>query len=300
MAEVCGRDQGCAVVGARDEVGAIAEFQGQRDQGRVVGHCRDRQNVVCLTLERVQVRTRRRQGAQGIVVRAERSDMRRRPPGPVRCIEISTRGDQRGNLFGVPGVRRRVQSGVAGNVIGASEQPARWQRRKSRATRVPIGRNLIVTAHRTPSVASRIGASICPRPAKPSSSALHALLQTQPAPVLRGEVLPERVPAAGLLILRDGDPGEPAVTLSPLRYHYQHRAEVEAVVQSGTGRDAAFDALAAGVGTALAADRTLGGLCDWVEAEAPRPVDLPVDGAATLKAAVIPIVLHYSTSDPLA
>ena len=130
-------------------------------------------------------------------------------------------------------------------------------------------------------------------------AALHALLQTQPAPVLRGEVLPERVPAAGLLILRDGDPGEPAVTLSPLRYHYQHRAEVEAVVQAGTGRDAAFDALAAGVGTALSADRTLGGLCDWVEAEAPRPVDLAVDGAATLKAAVIPVVLHYASADPL-
>ena len=123
-------------------------------------------------------------------------------------------------------------------------------------------------------------------------AALHALLQTQPAPVLRSEVLPERVPSAGLLILRDGDPGEPSVTLSPLRYHYQHRAEVEAVVQAGSGRDAAFDALAAGIGTLLAAARTLGGLCDWVEAEAPRPVDL----AET----VIPIVLHYSTSDPLA
>lgn len=130
--------------------------------------------------------------------------------------------------------------------------------------------------------------------------ALHALLQTQSAPVLRGEVLPERVPAAGLLILRDGDPGEPAVTLSPLRYHYQHRAEVEAIVQAGAGRDAAFDVLAAGVGTALAADRTLGGRCDWVEAEAPRPTELGIDGAATLKAAVLPIVLHYSTSDPLA
>jgi hypothetical protein len=130
--------------------------------------------------------------------------------------------------------------------------------------------------------------------------ALHALLQTQLAPVLRGEVLPERVPAAGLLILRDGDPGEPAVTLSPIRYHYQHSAEVEAVVQAGTDRDAAFDALATGVGIVLSADRTLGGLCDWVEAEAPRPVDLAIDGAATLKAAVIPIVLHYSTSDPLA
>lgn len=128
-------------------------------------------------------------------------------------------------------------------------------------------------------------------------TALHALLQTQPAPVLRGEVLPERVPAAGLLILRDGDPGEPAVTLSPLRY--QHHAEVEAAVQTGAGRDTAFDALAAGVGTALAADRTLGGLCDWVEAEAPRPVDLAIDGGATIKAAVIPVVLHYSSFDPL-
>ena len=97
---------------------------------------------------------------------------------------------------------------------------------------------------------SRRGFEVCPRPAKPSSQALHTLLQTQSAPVLRGEVLPERVPAAGLLILRDGDPGEPAVTLSPLCYHYQHRAEVEAVVQAGTGRDAALDALAAGVGTA--------------------------------------------------
>jgi hypothetical protein len=60
-------------------------------------------------------------------------------------------------------------------------------------------------------------------------AAQQVLLQSQPAPVLRGEVMPERVPAAGLLILRDDDPGEPAVTLSPLTYHYQHRAEVEAV-----------------------------------------------------------------------
>lgn len=129
-------------------------------------------------------------------------------------------------------------------------------------------------------------------------SALHSLLQTLSATTLRGEVLPERVPAAGLLILRDGDPGEPEVMLSPLTYHYQHRAEIEAVVQ-GADRDAAFDALAASVGTALAADRTLGGLCDWAEAEAPRPIDLAVEGAATLKAAIIPVVLHYASADPL-
>jgi len=130
-------------------------------------------------------------------------------------------------------------------------------------------------------------------------SALHARLSTLPATALRGEVLPERIPAEGLLILRDGEPGGPEVTLSPLAYHYQHRAEIEAVVQ-GADRDAAFDALTASIGTALAADRTLGGLCDWVEAEAPRPVDLAVEGAASLKAAVITVVLYYTTADPLA
>ena len=129
--------------------------------------------------------------------------------------------------------------------------------------------------------------------------ALATVLQGSGNEVLRGEVLPERVPAAGLLILRDGDPGEPEVTLSPLMYHYQHRAEIEAVVQ-GPDRDALFDTLCASIGSALAADRTLGGLCDWVEAEAPSPVDLPVEGAASLKAAVIPVVLHYSTTEPLA
>jgi hypothetical protein len=138
-----------------------------------------------------------------------------------------------------------------------------------------------------------------PTPRETILTALHALLQTLPSTALRGEILPERVPTAGLLILRDGEPGDPEVTLSPLRYHYQHRAEIEAVVQ-GTDRDAAFDTLTASVGAAIAADRTLGGFCDWVEAEAPRPVDLPVEGAAALKAAVITLVLHYSTADPLA
>lgn len=130
-------------------------------------------------------------------------------------------------------------------------------------------------------------------------TALYARLSALPATSLRGEVLPERLPAAGLLILRDGDPGDPEVTLSPLAYHYRHRAEIEAVVQ-GADRDAAFDILCASVGAALAADRTLGGLCDWVEAEAPRPVDLAVEGAAGLKAAAIPVILHYATRDPLA
>ena len=130
--------------------------------------------------------------------------------------------------------------------------------------------------------------------------ALHARLSALPATALRGDVLPERMPVEGLMILRDGEPGAPEVTLSPLRYHYQHRAELEVVVQAGTGRASAFDELIAAIGAALEADRTLGGLCDWVEPEAPASVDLPVEGAAALKAAVIAVVLHYTTTGPLA
>lgn len=131
-------------------------------------------------------------------------------------------------------------------------------------------------------------------------AALLARLQPLAAPTLRDEVMPERIPAAGLIILRDGQPGEPEVTLSPVRYHYQHRAELEVVVQAGTGRASAFDDLIAAIDASLESDRTLGGLCDWVEPEAPASVDLPVEGAAALKAAVITVVLHYTTTGPLA
>lgn len=131
-------------------------------------------------------------------------------------------------------------------------------------------------------------------------AALHARLQSFAALTLRDEVLPERIPTSGLIILRDGQPGEPEVTLSPLRYYFQHRAELEVVVQADTARASAFDTLIAAIGTALEADRTLGGLCDWVEPEAPASVDLPIDGAAALKAAVITVVLHYTTTGPLA
>jgi len=91
------------------------------------------------------------------------------------------------------------------------------------------------------------------------------------------------------------------VLLSPPEYVYQHRAELEVAVNGGTSaaRDAAFDTVVSVIGAAIAADRTLGGLCNWVEAEAPEPVDLAIEGAPGLKAAVIPVILHYGMADPL-
>lgn len=131
--------------------------------------------------------------------------------------------------------------------------------------------------------------------------ALHAALLAIPggATVMRNAVMPERIPDAGLVILRDGRPGTPDVTLSPALYHWQHRAELEVFLR-GSDLDDRFDALTAVIGALLAADRTLGGFCDWIAAEAPEPADLPVEGASTIRAAVLVVTLHYTTADALA
>jgi len=51
------------------------------------------------------------------------------------------------------------------------------------------------------------------------------------------------------------------------------------------------------IGASLATERTVGSLCNRIEAEALRSVDLPVDGAVSVKVAVIPVVAYYSAAD---
>jgi len=129
-----------------------------------------------------------------------------------------------------------------------------------------------------------------------------ALATTLPngAKLLRNAVLPERVPANGIIILRDGSPGTPEALMSPPLYVYEHRAEVDVVVEgTETAREAAFDALKLAIHAAIDADRTLGGLCDYAIGESPAPINLAIEGAEGFKAATIPVVLTYGTPDPL-
>lgn len=121
------------------------------------------------------------------------------------------------------------------------------------------------------------------------------------AKVVRNETLPSRIPPGGWICLRDGDPGPYEFLFCPPTYIYEHVAEVDVLVDLPTvaARDARFDQLKQAIGAATAADRTLGGLCDYVLGEAPAPVELPMDGSETLKAATIGIVLTYGLSDPL-
>lgn len=118
---------------------------------------------------------------------------------------------------------------------------------------------------------------------------------------LRNDPLPTKVPAQGLFILRDGDPGEPEVTLSPPRYHYQHRAEIEALVQHAeqTQRDQALDDLLGTLAQALDGQTSLGGIVDYLHIETPEFLSETIEGAPTIKAAVVPVILEYTTTNPL-
>ena len=121
--------------------------------------------------------------------------------------------------------------------------------------------------------------------------------------VLRQTDKPENIPPGGLIILRDGVPGEPVETyVSPLTYIYDHLVTVELFARGATReeRAAALDALLVALGVVLDADRTLGGLCDDVREQAPEPDDAELEGAETEAFAEVPVVLSYGTSSPLA
>jgi hypothetical protein len=85
-------------------------------------------------------------------------------------------------------------------------------------------------------------------------AAIKASLETIPdAIVERNSALPEKIPAGGLIILRDGDPGEPEQALGGFgSTYYQHAIETEVYLEEGdaAARDAAFDALLQEIGGA--------------------------------------------------
>jgi hypothetical protein len=133
--------------------------------------------------------------------------------------------------------------------------------------------------------------------------ALKALLQALPdVSVERNSVLPENVPAGGLVILRDGDPGGPEQALGGFgNAYYQHAVEIEIYVEEGdaAARDAAFDDLLQQIGAALEADPVLGGLAFGLTYGRPEPSVEAVAGAPAIKAATLTVMIDYETDAPL-
>lgn len=133
--------------------------------------------------------------------------------------------------------------------------------------------------------------------------AIKALLSTAlpNADVRRNLAKPERIPPGGLVVVRDGDPGDPEVMLSPLVYVYSHRIPIElaAYETSSQSPEQVLDEMLGSIGVAVSGDRTLGGLCDFIEAQAPATDDVETAGARAGRWADAAIVAIYGTPDPL-
>lgn len=121
------------------------------------------------------------------------------------------------------------------------------------------------------------------------------------AEVKRNLDKPERIPPGGLVIIRDGDPGEPDVLLSPLAYVYEHRIPIElaAFASAMLTREQVLDQMLVAIGAAVSADRTLGGLCDFLETEPPASDDLETAGALSGRWAEAAVLATYATPNPL-
>jgi hypothetical protein len=133
-------------------------------------------------------------------------------------------------------------------------------------------------------------------------SALHGrLVAGLGATVRRNEALPERVPATGLVILRDGEPGEPDVTLNPRTEYYRHRVALELLVTqpAAGGGEALLDTLVGQVATALAPDPSLGGLAENLVLGPPEVATLAIEGAVPILAARVILTVEYLVSDAL-
>ncbi len=119
--------------------------------------------------------------------------------------------------------------------------------------------------------------------------------------VKRNAALPERVSEHAMAILRDGEMGEPEVSLSPLTYHWQHQVAVELFVADAdaAARDARMDGLLVELAVLIEADRTLGGVIEYADIGPPKFDELAPDGSGGIKACLLPVVLHYSSNGPL-
>ena len=130
-------------------------------------------------------------------------------------------------------------------------------------------------------------------------AAVFTALQTVPgATVRRNEALPQAVPAGGLIIMRDGTPGEPDVTLNPRSEYYSHAIDVEAFVPDNDS--GVLDDLLRAIDVALAADESFGGIVEYLAIDDVDVDAFAGDGAAPMLAARINVIVEYQTSGALA
>ncbi|MGI9499866.1 MAG: hypothetical protein ACR2P3_07505 [Geminicoccaceae bacterium] len=121
------------------------------------------------------------------------------------------------------------------------------------------------------------------------------------AQVFRNEARPQDASTAPVVILNDGDPGDPESTLGVRVWSFQHQTEVEIILQSHDNdtRDAEIDDISTAIATAILADTTIGGTVNYAQASAPTVDHEQADaGAEPHVSALIFVELWYDSASP--
>lgn len=122
------------------------------------------------------------------------------------------------------------------------------------------------------------------------------------ARVERNSVLPEKIPNDGLIVIYDGDPGDPDLVLGGFgSAYYQHAIEIVVYVEEGNPaqRDQKFDAMLLEIGQALESNPDLDGLVAGLTYSRPEVSIEPVIGGPAIKTGTIILVADYEADTPL-
>jgi hypothetical protein len=127
-------------------------------------------------------------------------------------------------------------------------------------------------------------------------------IETDSVKVLRNPDKSIRVPDGGaVIILRDGESGEPEVMLSPLTYIYEHQASLEVMINNAFAarQEISLDDLLMIIGNLIQNNRGMNGLAEWSEPSAPDFQQDAVDGTPAMRAAMLTVLFRFSTFNPL-
>lgn len=122
------------------------------------------------------------------------------------------------------------------------------------------------------------------------------------ARVERNSVLPEKIPSRGLIVIYDGDPGEPEQVLGGFNNaYYEHQIEVVLYMEEGNAaqRDQKFDGLLLNIGEILEGNPTLDGLVAGLSYARPETAIEPVLGGPAIKTGTLIVIAEYDTASPL-
>ena len=133
--------------------------------------------------------------------------------------------------------------------------------------------------------------------------AVFALVETAlPDATVKRNVKPQRLEQpGGLVMVWDGDPGEPEMDLSPPVYNFQRRVMLgfsgyKSLTKTASQVTAEMKQAVAG---AVAADRFLGGLCEWVETAVADPQTIDQLGIDAVDLELGGLDVTYATASAL-